>query len=182
MSNELDKIPKTKKIIYVVGEINESTTSEVLRELVETEWDDDNITTLDMYIVSEGGYLRDCFAIIDIVTAMKKEHNLKIKTYGLGEISSSGFFLFLLGDERFMFERCRVFVHEHITLNDERTYNERIKADRTEEKEVYESYVKFTAERLNISVASAKNLLKKNKLLNAKDITSYNIVTSIKED
>lgn len=165
----------SKKIVYIVGEVNEGTTEQILREVVETNWKEDSIKELDIYIVSEGGYLRDCFAIIDLITLLRKEKNITVNTYGLGEIASAGFFLFLLGDKRFLYPSCRVFVHEHITINDEKTYGERLKADRTEEKEVYDNYVSFTASRLDISITKAKNLLKKNKWLTKKEIEKHNI-------
>lgn len=164
----------TKKMMYVVGEVNENATSEALRELIETDWES-GITELNLYIVSEGGFLRDCFAIIELMQEVREKYGVTIKTYGLGEVASAGFFLFILGDERRLYPSCRVFVHEHITINDEKTYGERIKADKTEEKEVYENYVRYTAERLDISIRKAKNLLKKNKWLTKKEIRDYNI-------
>lgn len=172
-----EPIEEKRKVLYIVGEINESTTSDVLRELIETSWEKENITILEIYIVSEGGFLRDCFAVIDLVTRIKKDHKLTINTFGLGEIASAGFFLFLLGDNRYLFPSCRVFVHEHITINDEKTYGERLRADRTEEKEVYNNYLSFTAQRLNITMLKARKLLQKNKWLTKKEINSFKIKT-----
>lgn len=170
------------KILYIVGEVNESTTAEVAKELIEAEWEEENIRELHIYICSEGGYLRDCFAVIDLVQKIKSEFNITIRTYGLGEVASAGFFIFLLGDERQLFPSCRVFVHEHITMGTEQTYGERIKADKTEEKEVYENYVKYTSERLGISVTKVKNLLKKNKWLTKKEIKTYRINKDLEDD
>lgn len=167
--------PPGFKVLYIVGEVNESTTSEVTRELLETDWADDNIRELHIYICSEGGYLRDCFAIIDLIEQIKDQFKVIIRTYGLGEVASAGFFIFLLGDERHLFPSCRVFVHEHITVGTEQTYGERIKADKTEEKEVYDNYVKYTSERLGISVTRTKNLLKKNKWLTKREVNNYGI-------
>lgn len=174
--NSLEETGAKKKILYIIGEINEGTTAEILREVIETEWEEEKIKEVEIYITSEGGYLKDCFAVIDIIQEYKKRYGLTIKTFGLGEISSSGFFLFLLGDYRYLYPSCRAFVHEHITMNDDRPYGERLKADRTEEKEVYVNYLSFTAERLGISLRKAKNLLKKNKWLTKKEIASYNLI------
>lgn len=165
------------KVLYVIGEVAEDISFEFISELVETEWEKENITELHIYIVSEGGFLRDCLAVIDIVQHIRKEKNIKVVTHGLGEIASAGFFLFLLGDERWLSPNCRAFVHEHITLGEEKTYSERLKADKTDEKALYNSYVKFTAERLGLSPTKAKNLLKKNKWLSKKEIETYNICT-----
>lgn len=163
------------KIIHVIGEVNENTTENITKELIETNWKEDNIKELHIYICSEGGYLRDCFAIIDLIEDIREKDDIIIRTYGLGEVASAGFFIFLLGDERILYPSCRVFVHEHITIGDEKTYGERIKADKTEEKEVYDNYVNFTAERLNITNTKAKNLLRKNKWLTKKEVKNYNI-------
>lgn len=168
-------IPPSFKTLYIMGEVNENTTTEVTREIIESDWSGDNIRELHIYICSEGGYLRDCFAIIDLIRQIKKQFNITVRTYGLGEVASAGFFIFLLGDERQLFPSCRVFVHEHITVGTEQTYGERIKADKTEEKEVYDNYVRYTAECLDISTRKVKNLLKKNKWLTQQEIKTYGI-------
>jgi len=173
-SQEVSSRP-TYKIIYVIGEVNENTTECITKELLETDWTADNVKELHIYICSEGGYLRDCFAIIDIIEGIRARHDILIRTYGLGEVASAGFFIFLLGDERILYPSCRTFVHEHITIGDEKTYGERIKADKTEEKEVYDNYVKFTSDRLGITSIKAKNLLRKNKWLTKKEVRNYNI-------
>lgn len=163
-----------KKIIYIIGEINEEVANNTITTLLETDWSS-GIKELHLYITSQGGYLADCFAITDLLLHVKSKYNLKIFTYGLGEIASAGFFIFIAGDERLIFPSCRVFVHTHITIDDGRTYQERIKADKTEEKEVYENYVKYTSKQLTLSIAKAKNLLKKSKWLSQKEIKDYNV-------
>jgi ATP-dependent protease ClpP protease subunit len=179
-AQEKESTPETKAL-FVIGEVNETTVEGIVKDIVETDWIEDNIKEVHMYICSEGGYLRDCFAVIDIIQQIKMQFNLTIRTYGLGEVASAGFFLFLLGDDRFLFPSCRVFVHEHITINDEKTYGERLKADKTEEREVYDNYVRYTAERLQIGVTKAKNLLKKNKWLTKKEIKAHGIQRELDE-
>ena len=172
---ELSVKDPTKKNIYIIGEVNENTTSEIVREIIDINWDEENIKELNIYISSMGGFLSDCFAIIDLILQIKKDHELIVNTYGLGEVASAGFFLFLLGDARVLYPNCRVYVHSHITIGDEKTYIDRIKADKTEEKELYNNYVAYMAQQLNVSTTKAKNLLKKNKWLTKKEIRDYNI-------
>lgn len=163
-----------KKIIYIIGEINEDVANATITTLLSSDWE--NVKELHLYITSQGGYLADCFAIIDMLLHIKTKHNIKIFTYGLGEVASAGFFIFISGDERYIFPSCRIFVHTHITINTTgETYQDRIKADKTEEKEVYDNYVKYTAKQLDISIAKSKNLLKKSKWLGKKEIKDYNI-------
>lgn len=178
MSENLENSQETEKfvkVLYIFGEINESISQETTKELIETDWIGEEISELQIYVCSEGGYLRDCFAIIDLVQAIREQFDIKISTYGLGEVASAGFFIFLLGETRVLFPSCRVFVHEHITMGSEQTYGERIKADKTEEKEVYDKYVKYTSDRLEVTITKAKNLLKKNKWLTDKEIKNYGI-------
>jgi ATP-dependent protease ClpP protease subunit len=161
------------KTLYIIGEINECVANETVTALLETSWDE--IKELHLYITSPGGYLADCFAIIDLLLHIKDKYDIKIFTYGLGEIASAGFFIFICGDERIIFPSCRVFVHTHITIGSDQTYEERIKADKTEEKEVYDNYVKYTAKQLHLSIAKTRNLLKKCKWLTKKEVKDYNI-------
>ena len=170
----IDSGSPEKKIMYIIGEINEEVAKDTISSLLEMNWE--QVKELHIYITSQGGYLADCFAVIDMLIHFKKLHGLKIFTYGLGEIASAGFFIFIVGDERKLFPSCRVFVHTHITINGEtETYQDRIKADKTEEKEVYDNYVKYTADQLCLSIAKSKNLLKKSKWLNKKEIKDYNV-------
>lgn len=167
---------KVVKVQYIFGEINEAVSLELTKELIETDWFGDEVEELHLYICSEGGYLRDCFAIIDLIQMIRSQFNVKVITFGLGEVASAGFFIFLLGEQRILYPNCRVFVHEHITMGSEQqTYGERLKADKTEEKEVYDNYVRYTSERLDITIKKAKNLLKKNKWLTDKEIKLYQI-------
>lgn len=171
-----------KKTIYIVGEINECVANETVSALLSTDWE--KVKEFELYITSQGGYLTHCFAIIDLILYIKNKFGVKVTTYGLGEIASAGFFIFICGDERKIFPSCRIFVHTHITMGDERTYDQRLKADKTEEKEIYDNYSKYTADQLNIPVKKAKALLKKSKWLNRKEAKDYNIgiELSSKED
>lgn len=177
MSETAQPKPPAIKALCIFGEISEDTSSTVIPELLETDFEGENIKELHLYICSEGGYLSHCFAIIDFIRVLKRQFNLTIYTYGLGEIASGGFFLFLLGDKRILFPSCRIFVHEHITVDQEpQTYSDRLKADKTTEKELYETYLAYTSEELGISKKKAKTLLAKNKWLNSRDIKTYNIL------
>jgi len=164
-----------KKIIYIIGEINNETSNDTITALLNTKWED-GVKEIHLYITSQGGFLSDCFAIIDMLKHIREKYNVTIYTYGLGEIASAGFFIFIVGDIRTLFPSCRVFVHTHITVNGvAETYQDRIKADKTEEKEIYENYMKYTADQLKLSIAKSKNLLKKSKWLSKKEIKDYNI-------
>jgi len=164
--------------IYIVGEINEEVSNDTISTLLQEDLDE--IKDVKIYITSQGGYLAHCFAIIDFLLYIKHKYKLTLETYALGEIASAGFFIFIVGDIRTIFPSCRVFVHSHITIGDECTYEERLKADKTEEKEIYDNYIKYTAEQLDLSILRAKRLLKKRKWLNHKEILDYNLIKDSK--
>lgn len=159
--------------ILIDGEINETTSHDLIQELLSINWEDKKV--INLYIFSQGGYLDHCFAIIDMLLDIKEKYNVTINSFGLGEVASAGFFIFICGDKRKLYPSCRVYVHTHITLYTDQTYYERIKSDKTDEKEVYDNYLQYTATQLNISTARTKNLLKKQKWLTKKEIADYNV-------
>jgi ATP-dependent protease ClpP protease subunit len=165
------------KQLYVIGEINEEISKDVIKTLFETDWKKEGYDTLSIYITSEGGYLKDCFAIIDAIMFVREAFNIHVCTFGLGECASAGFFIFLTGDTRILFPRCNVFVHEHITMFSESTYSQ-TKKEGKDAKMLYDTYLRFTADRLGTSITKAKNLLKKNSYLTASELTKFKIVTA----
>lgn len=164
----------TKKIVYITGEINKNVSCQLIPDILNTNWKN---KTLELYITSQGGFLSECFSIIDILRDIKNKYKVKIITHGLGEVASAGFFIFIFGDERIIHPSCRVFVHTHITVDEGKTYGERIKADKTEEKYIYENYIDYTSKQLGLSLTKTKTLLNKNKWLSMKEIENYNIST-----
>lgn len=158
--------------MFIIGEVESELTSEIIKGLMCSDLFE--LEQLNIYIKSEGGLLSDCFALIDIFLYLKKKYNVKLKTFGMGEISSAGFFIFIVGDEKILFDNCRVFVHEHIVNGDESTYNDKLK-DAIEEKELYNRYVKYTSKMLNITLTKAKELLKKNAFLTNKELKGIKI-------
>jgi len=162
--------------IFIIGEVNAEMSKEIIRTLFEIDWKQDNVTNLNVYISSEGGFLSDCFAMIDAFQFIKDTFNVHISTFGLGECASAGFFLFLLGDTRILFPNCVVFVHEHLTVSSESTYSD-IKRENKHSKTLYEMYVKYTSIRLGLSTTKIKNLLKRNRYLTCAELSKFNIIT-----
>lgn len=164
------------KNIYIIGPITTETIKDVIVDLNEHK----NINKLDelnIYISSEGGDLYSCLGMIDFIKQQQKSIGYKISTYGIGEIASGGFFLFTLGDKRFIYPMCRIFVHEHMVIEaDQIPYSEKL-SDLKEEKILNNLYVNTIAESLKISKKDCKTLLKKNKWLTKKEIDRYNIIT-----
>lgn len=168
------------KAIFIIGEVDSEMCTKVVQELINTDWISDNCKELTIYISSEGGSLHDCFAIIDVINFVKECFGVHVTTFGLGEAASAGFFLLISGDDRAIFPNCMVFVHEHMTISsDSSSYSERKREDKDQDK-LYAMYINYTAERLGITKAKVKGLLKKNRYLKPSELISYNIITSKK--
>jgi ATP-dependent protease ClpP protease subunit len=170
---------KTKQI-YIIGEINEERSQDVIKSIFETDWKGEGINNLSIYISSEGGFLIDCFAMIDAIQFVRDSFDVHISTFGLGECTSAGFFLFLLGDLRVIFPSCKIYVHEHISMLGESSYDD-TKREIKDQKMVYDMYVEYTSKQLGISKARVKTLLKKNRYLTQKELEKFNIITKIDE-
>lgn len=169
-------IPKKSKNIYIIGEITHDVTETVLIELLEDENIND-LTELNMYISSPGGDLHTCLGIIDIINQQRKKIGYTVNTYGIGEISSGGFYLFTLGDNRKIYPSCRMYVHEHIVNNpDIETYSKKMESFKSE-KLLNDIYVTLIAKQLSLSFKKAKSLLQKDKWLTDTEIKQYNILT-----
>lgn len=166
---------KTKQL-YIIGEINEGMSKDIIKALFETNWKEDAINNLSIYISSEGGFLIDCFAMIDAIQFIRDTYDVHVSTIGLGECTSAGFFLFLVGDLRILFPNCRIYVHEHIATLGESSYDD-TRREIKDQKMVYDMYVAYTTKRLGISPTRVKNLLKKNRYLTPKELKKFNIIT-----
>lgn len=164
--------------VFLIGEINEELNKEVVQYLLTTDWNDpeNKIEKLVIYVSSSGGTLRDCFSIIDTVQMLKEQYKFEVISVVLGEASSAGFFLFLLGDKRIALPNARMYVHEHLTYTDGQTYSER-KKDELDQDMLYDSYIKYTADRLGITTSIVKKLVGMNTWLTKEDMVNWKIIT-----
>jgi len=164
------------KNIFLIGDIEDKLVHDTLTSL----WDDPNVSKikkLNILIETIGGDLHCCFALLDSIQYLKAQFGFTINTFGLGKVASAGFFLFLLGDYRVLFPSTRVFVHEHMTINDETsTYSIKMK-EFQEDKAIHDIYCAYVMNQLNLTSAQAKKLLRKNKWLTNKEIEKFNIIT-----
>jgi len=166
----------TKKNLFIIGDIEDNMTKEILKSLLDDP-DINDLKTLNIFIETIGGDLHCCFAILDAIEYLKEQIRFKINTFGIGKVYSAGFFIFLLGDYRKLFPSTRVFVHEHLILNDEASpFTAKLK-EFEEDRNLHQIYTTYVMRRLDITSRQARTLLKKNKWLTTKDIEKYNITT-----
>jgi len=166
---------KTSKTLFLIGEIETPQVAYLLREIIDTDWS--KINHLKLYITSPGGDLHSTFGIIDLIEEKQKHHKFKVTTYALGVAGSGGFFLFLLGSERLMYSKCRIFVHEHYCADIEELPFTLQELSHEEDKALNTMYTSWVSKRLGIDFKKAKELLILNKWLNKKEIAEYNIIT-----
>lgn len=169
---------KKSKSFYILGEldIDIENISKLIYEI--NEYPDWNVTsTVNLFISSQGGDLHCTFAIIDLLEEKKRKYNVKFITHGLGCVGSGGFFLFLLGDERILYPKCRTYVHEHICVDSEELPFTLQELSHEEDKAINKIYTEWIASRLDITFKKAKELLVLNKWLTAEEISRFNIVT-----
>jgi len=161
--------------IYIFDELTQTDAGNIISDLVKL--DLNNVTNINIYMCCCGGDLYGCFAILTYITEIRKKYGIHVTTYGMGQVASAGFFLFLLGDTRILYPMTRVFVHEHINYEEqEMTHSERKVAGK-EDDIVHRMYVDFISERLNMPNKDIVELLQKNKNLSDSEIKNYNVTT-----
>jgi len=163
------------KQIFIIGEINHEINKEIVTDLFNTDWKDEKYNELVIYISTCGGLLSDCFSMIDSIELLKATYKFKITTVVLGEASSAGFFLFLLGDTRIVLPNGRMFIHEHITFTDGQTYSE-FKKEEASNTILYTTYIDYVSKRLKISPNKVKTLIAKNAWLTRDEMIEWKII------
>lgn len=96
------------RIIFLSGEINDSTANLVVAELLYL----DNISNEDiyLYINSPGGSVTSGLAIYDTMHYIKSN----VITIGVGLCASMGAFLLSSGNKKMALENCEIMIHEPI--------------------------------------------------------------------
>lgn len=108
IDNELLK----KHIHFLTGDIDEENIGNAIKWLVyehlDIETNPNKVLTL--YINSDGGYLTDAFALIDVM----KQSRFTIQTIGLGTIASAAFLIFACGTKghRFIARNTSIMSHQ----------------------------------------------------------------------
>lgn len=104
------KNSKARSVFFLVGEINEEKSERVCQWLIETDaaYQRDSSVVAELVIQSCGGELASGFAIID---AMKLLVSVPVHTYGIGELSSAAFMIFIAGDKRILSDNCLIISH-----------------------------------------------------------------------
>lgn len=96
-----------ERIIFIDGVIDEDLANGVIAQMLYLD-SLDKKTPINIYINSPGGNCLDGLAIYDV----SKVISAPIKTTCIGQASSMGAILMLMGEERFGLPHCRIMLHE----------------------------------------------------------------------
>jgi ATP-dependent Clp protease protease subunit len=99
--------------VYLLhGDIDEVTTGGAIRFILEANLDPDcDLEFITLIINSNGGYVSDGFALIDIMFGS----HIPIRTVGIGTIASMGLMVFLAGEQgtRTLTPNCTILSHQY---------------------------------------------------------------------
>ena len=131
---------------------------------------------LTLIINSPGGYVTECFALLDII----KGSNLKVNTVGLGMIASCGLLMFLAGEKRILTPNTYVMAHQYSSGNYGK-YHELL-AGRKEEDWFHERLVQIFIEKLDMKRKKIEKLFfpASDVFMTAQEAKDYGIATDIR--
>lgn len=163
-----------KGIIYFSGEFNKENVDKVVEDILYLN-DKDKIKEITLIINSVGGYVGDAFALIDIIEMSKK----KIRTVGLGYISSCGLLTFMSGDERLVSNKAMILSHQ-FSGGKHGKYHELVGERKIEDylnERIISHYKRHT--KLSRKVIKDKLLCATNTWLTPQEALKYNITDKI---
>lgn len=133
----------------------------------------------EMLINSPGGDATDMFAIYD--TMRHLQHDLVIKTFGIGKVMSAGVLLLAAGTkgQRHIGENCRVMIHGVASLTQGNVSS--LQTEMAEIKKMQEMYIDALVNETKLTKPQLKRMMNKkvNIYISAKDAVRYGIADII---
>lgn len=102
----MDELFKNRQI-FLEGEINANSCSEIIKQLMYLE-QEDNSKEISIYINSPGGSVTDGLALYDTIMLLKSP----IRTVCTGMCASMGSIIFLAGGKRLMMNHGKIMIHD----------------------------------------------------------------------
>ncbi len=143
-------------IHFLIGEICESTVSEVVKWLVYENLNPKTDKILTLYINSQGGDLYEAFGLIDLM----KNSQIPIRTIGYGSVMSSAFLILASGTkgERYIAPNTGIMCHQFSSSEDIGKYHD-IKAMRKETDRINQTMFDILKETTGLDGRTIKNRL-----------------------
>ena len=150
------------RVLYLSGEINEHVAQEINIEMIRMQREDP-LQDITMIVDSYGGDLFAAFAIVDCMEMLTCD----IKTICMGKAMSAGQFIFSTGakGKRFMSKHARLMLHNPIAGYEGSVPD--IEVEIEELQKCRDLFVKHIAEHSGHTEAEIKDLIQRNKYLDA---------------
>lgn len=140
---------------FLTGDIEEENISAAVKWIVYENLNPSPNKILTLYINSDGGYLADAFALID----MMLNSNVPIRTVGIGTIASAAFLIFASGTkgERYIARNTSIMCHQFSGSNEGKYHD--IKAQMRESELTNQRMVDILKETTGLELKFIKNKL-----------------------
>lgn len=110
------KVFRTDRTIFLSGNIDAQSSTEVIMHLLELISEDNRLDKvkkeyvredINLYIKSDGGVVSDMFSLIDLIESSKTP----INTFALGMVGSAAVPLFICGKKRYVYKNTQILIH-----------------------------------------------------------------------
>ena len=108
-----EDILATSRKVFLTGEINPESSSELLKKLMAL--DEENSNEISLFINSHGGDVLSGLAIYDLIKNMRSP----VRTICIGAAYSMGAIVFLAGKTREVYEHSRLMIHDPSYLSND---------------------------------------------------------------
>lgn len=162
------------RIIFIDGEINESTASVVVAELIHLA-NEDSEADIKVYINSPGGSVYDGLAIYDTMNYIKPD----VQTFGIGLQASMGAFLLSSGTKgkRHLLPNSRVMIHQPSSGTQGKVTDQEISL--REAIELKEKLSSIMAKNTGQKVTKVKADMERDFWMGAEDAVKYGVADSV---
>lgn len=163
--------------IFLTDEINEQTTTNLLKQLMYLEKESND--EISLYINSPGGDVISGLAVYDYIAKMKSP----VKTVCIGTAASMAAMLFLAGSKREMLPHTRIIIHDpsffHNDIGGQKPHEIRQQLDKLNE--VRETLAKMIAEKTGKTLKEIYKITTNDTVFNAEEAIKFGFATNIWE-
>ncbi len=166
----------TGREIFLVDEVNATTSNELLKQLMYLERDD-NESEITLYINSPGGEVISGLAVYDYISMMKAP----VRTVCIGTAASMGAILFLAGKKRQMLPHTRLMIHDpsysHNDIGGRKPHEIQHELDKLNE--TREALAEIIAEKTNKTVDEIYEVTANDTYYSAREAIDFGLATGI---
>tara|TARA_R110002126_G_scaffold53549_18_gene145417 strand:- start:2226 stop:2969 length:744 start_codon:yes stop_codon:yes gene_type:complete len=197
IEQQMDEKPKERSLedmrtIGLYGDVEEEKVAEVIAGLLSLHYlgkpsptkegeEPETGKPIDMYVSTYGGSADDMAALVDVMSVVKKDCD--IRTIGIGKVMSAGVLILASGTKglRLIGKNCRVMIHSVIAGNTGSLHN--LENELQEVKKMQEVYLDSLVEATSMTKKQLKSFMRRktNVYLTATEAIKYGIADKILE-